>query len=101
MRFRSVFVAGHRGLGGSVFLRNFHEAPGCELWSKTSKELNLRDRQRVKQFLKAAKPEVVVIAAAKVGGIQANFQFPVEFLLENLEIQKTLMWASFLAGVEK
>src|ERR1700740_3208974 len=101
MRFRSVFVAGHRGLVGSAILRHLERMPGLELLTKASKELDLRDRQGVEQFLKAAKPEVVVIAAAKVGGIQANYQFPVEFLLENLEIQNTLIAASFLAGVEK
>jgi GDP-L-fucose synthase len=101
MRFRSVFVAGHRGLVGSAILRHLEQKPGLDLLTKTSKELDLRDRQGVEQFLKAAKPEVVVIAAAKVGGIQANFQFPVEFLLENLEIQNALIAASFLAGVKK
>jgi GDP-L-fucose synthase len=101
MRFRSVFVAGHRGLVGSAIVRHLQQKPGLELLTKTRKELDLRDRQGVEQFLKAAKPEVVVIAAAKVGGIQANYQFPVEFLLENLEIQDTLIAASFLAGVKK
>ncbi|MBV8484684.1 MAG: GDP-L-fucose synthase [Verrucomicrobia bacterium] len=101
MRFRSVFVAGHRGLVGSAIVRHLEQKPGLEVLTKTRKELDLRDRQGVEQFLKAAKPEVVVIAAAKVGGIQANYQFPVEFLLENLEIQNTLIAASFLAGVKK
>lgn len=80
---------------------HLQQKPGLELLTKTRKELDLRDRQGVEQFLKVAKPEVVVIAAAKVGGIQANYQFPVEFLLENLEIQNTLIAASFLAGVKK
>jgi GDP-L-fucose synthase len=101
MRFRSVFVAGHRGLVGSAIVRHFEQKPGLELLTKTRKELDLRDRQGVEQFLTAAKPEVVVIAAAKVGGIHANYQFPVQFLLENLEIQNTLIAASFLAGVKK
>jgi GDP-L-fucose synthase len=101
MRFRSVFVAGHRGLVGSAIVRHFEQKPGLELLTKTRKELDLRDRQGVEQFLKTAKPEVVVVAAAKVGGIHANYQFPVEFLLENLEIQNTLIAASFLAGVKK
>lgn len=82
-------------------MRHLDQKPGLELLTKTRKELDLRDRQGVEQFLKTAKPEVVVIAAAKVGGIQANYQFPVEFLLENLEIQNTLIVASFLAGVKK
>ena len=80
---------------------HLQQKPGLELLTKTRKELDLRDRQGLEQFLKVAKPEVVVIAAAKVGGIQANYQFPVEFLLENLEIQNTLIAASFLAGVKK
>lgn len=82
-------------------MRHLEQKPGLELLTKTRKELDLRDRQGVEQFLKAAKPEVVVMAAAKVGGIHANYQFPVEFLLENLEIQNTVIAASFLAGVKK
>ncbi|MBV8213544.1 MAG: GDP-L-fucose synthase [Verrucomicrobia bacterium] len=101
MRFRSVFVAGHRGLVGSAIVRHLEEKPGLELLTKTRKELDLRERHGVEQFLKAARPEVVVLAAAKVGGIQANYQFPVEFLSENLEIQSTVIAASFLAGVKK
>src|SRR5246127_1407173 len=101
MRFRSVFVAGHRGLLGSAIVRNLERKSGVELLTRTRKELDLRDHTAVEQFLKHTKPEVVVVAAAKVGGIQANYQFPVEFLLENLEIQNTLIAASFLAGVKK
>ena len=101
MRFRSVFVAGHRGLVGSAIVRNLEQKPGIELLTKPRKELDLRDRNAVHQFLKTAQPEVVVMAAAKVGGIQANYRFPVEFLLENLEIQNSLIAASFEAGVKK
>jgi GDP-L-fucose synthase len=101
MRFRSVFVAGHRGLVGSAILRHLQQKPEIELFTKTRQELDLRNQDAVERFLKSAQPEVVVIAAAKVGGIQANFQFPVEFLLENLEIQNSLIAASFLAGVKK
>jgi GDP-L-fucose synthase len=101
MRFRSVFVAGHRGLVGSAVVRHLQGKSGIELLTRTRKELDLRDRAAVEQFLKDAKPEVVVIAAAKVGGIQANYQYPVEFLLENLEIQNSLIAGSFLTGVKK
>lgn len=82
-------------------MRNLEQNAGVELLTKTRNELDLRDRHAVEQFLKAAKPEVVVMAAAKVGGIQANYQFPVEFLLENLEIQNSVISGSFLAGVKK
>jgi len=82
-------------------VRHLHGKSGIELLTRTRKELDLRDRAAVEQFLKDAKPEVVVIAAAKVGGIQANNQYPVEFLLENLEIQNSLIAGSFLAGVKK
>ncbi|MFY9985961.1 MAG: GDP-L-fucose synthase [Chthoniobacterales bacterium] len=101
MRFRSVFVAGHRGLVGSAIVRNLAQKPGIELFTRTRQELDLRERGAVEEFLKAAKPQVVVVAAAKVGGIQANYQSPVEFLLENLEIQNSVIAASFLAGVKK
>jgi GDP-L-fucose synthase len=101
MRFQSVFVAGHRGLVGSAIVRNLEQRPGAALLTRTRKELDLRDRLQVEEFLRAAKPEAVVIAAAKVGGINANNQNPTEFLLENLEIQNSLIAGSFLAGVKK
>lgn len=101
MRIRSVFVAGHRGLVGSAIVRNLEQKSGIELLTRNRKELDLRDRDAVQQFLEATQPEVVVMAAAKVGGIQANSQFPVEFLLENLEIQNSVIAASFQAGVKK
>ena len=82
-------------------MRYLEQKSEIELFTKTRKELDLRDRDSVERFLKAARPEVVVMAAAKVGGIQANYQFPVEFLLENLEIQNSVITASFLAGVKK
>ena len=101
MRFRSVFVAGHRGLVGSAVVRHLEQKSGVELLTRPRNELDLRDRTAVEHFLKESKPGAVVIAAAKVGGIQANNQYPVEFLLENLEIQNSLIAGSFLAGVQK
>ena len=86
---------------GSAVVRHLQEKSGIEILTRTRQELDLRDRAAVEQFLKDAKPEAVVIAAAKVGGIQANFQYPVEFLLENLEIQNSLIAGSYLAGVKK
>jgi len=86
---------------GSAILRNLERKSDVELFTRTRQELDLRDQAAVERFLRSAQPEVVVIAAAKVGGIHANYQFPVEFLLENLEIQNSLIAASFVAGVKK
>ncbi|MBV8815311.1 MAG: GDP-L-fucose synthase [Verrucomicrobia bacterium] len=101
MRFRSVLVAGHQGLVGSAVVRNLRRNGDVELITRSRKELDLRNRDAVDRLLRDTKPEAVIIAAAKVGGIQANSRYPVEFLLENLEIQNNLIAASFVAGVQK
>ena len=101
MRFRSVLVAGHQGLVGSAVVRNLRRNGDVELITRSRKELDLRNRDAVDRLLRDTKPEAVIIAAAKVGGIQANSRYPVEFLLENLDIQNNLIAASFVAGVQK
>ena len=101
MRFRSVYVAGHRGLVGSALVRNLQENGYRDILVRTHKELDLRNPEDVRKFFSEARPEAVVIAAAKVGGIQANSIFPVEFLLENLQIQNNLIATSFEFGVKK
>jgi GDP-L-fucose synthase len=101
MRFRSVLVAGHRGLVGSAVVRNLGRKSDVELITRSRKELDLRNHDTVDRFLRDTKPEAVIVAAAKVGGIQANSRYPVEFLLENLEIQNNLIAASFATGVQK
>jgi GDP-L-fucose synthase len=98
---QSVYVAGHRGLVGSSVVRNLTQHGYLKIITRTRQELDLRDRTAVYQFLKSARPELVVVAAAKVGGIQANNQYPVEFLLENLQIQNNLISGSFEHGVKK
>ena len=101
MRFRSVFVAGHRGLVGSAVVRDLERSGDVELLTRTRSELDLRDREAVNRFLRDTKPEAVLVAAAKVGGIKANNRYPVEFLLENVEIQNNLIAGSFAVGVKK
>jgi GDP-L-fucose synthase len=101
MRFRSVLVAGHQGLVGSAVVRNLRRDGDVKLITRTRKELDLRNHAVVDRFLRDIRPEAVIIAAAKVGGIQANSRYPVEFLLENLEIQNNLIAASFAVGVQK
>ena len=101
MRFQSVYVAGHRGLVGSALVRNLQENGYRNILLRTRKELDLRNSDKVREFFSESRPEAVIIAAAKVGGIQANSTFPVEFLLENLQIQNNLIATSFEFGVKK
>jgi GDP-L-fucose synthase len=101
MRFRSLYVAGHKGLVGSALLRHLQKHGYRNILVRTRQELDLRQSDAVRNFFSQAKPEVVVVAAAKVGGIKANNDYPVEFLLENLQIQNNLIAASFEFGVKK
>lgn len=96
----TVYVAGHRGLVGSGIARAL-DAQGRRWVGRTRAELDLTDRPAVFDFVAAEKPEAVIIAAAKVGGIAANDRYPVEFLAENLQIQTNLLDASHAAGVER
>lgn len=96
-----IYVAGHRGLVGSAIVRAI-EAEGKHTWvGRTRSELDLLDRKAVFEFLAKEQPDAVVIAAAKVGGIQANNSFPVEFLSVNLQIETNLMDGAHAAGIEK
>ena len=96
-----IYVAGHRGLVGSAIVRAV-EAEGKHSWiGRTRSELDLLDRKAVFEFLEAEKPDAVIIAAAKVGGIHANNTYPVQFLSENMQIETNLMDASHSAGIEK
>lgn len=96
-----IYVAGHRGLVGSAVVRQI-EAVGKHTWvGKTRQELDLLDRDAVVSFLSSEKPDAVIIAAAKVGGIQANSIFPVEFLSENLQIETNLMDAAHKADIDR
>lgn len=101
MQTESIFVAGHRGLVGSAVVRNLQAHGYRRIITRTRAELDLRDRAAVLQFFRQEKPNLMVLAAAKVGGIQANDQYPVDFLLHNLEIQNNLVSASHESGVRK
>ena len=96
-----IYVAGHRGLVGSAIVRQI-EADGKHTWvGRTRQELDLLDRGAVFEFLSAEKPDAIIIAAAKVGGIQANNTFPVEFLSENLQLETNLMDAAHKANIDR
>jgi GDP-L-fucose synthase len=92
---QTIYVAGHRGLAGSAIVRELEGQGYTRVIKRTRAELDLRDRAAVQRFFGEVKPEVVVVAAAKVGGIQANNDFPVEFLLENLAIQNNLIESAY------
>ena len=96
-----IYVAGHRGLVGSAIVRQI-EADGKNTWvGRTRQELDLLDRDAVFKFLLDENPDAVSIAAAKVGGIQANNNFPVEFLSENLQLETNLMDAAHKASIDR
>ena len=96
-----IYVAGHRGLVGSAIVRAI-DASNNHTWiGKTHSELDLLDRKAVFEYVALEKPDAIIIAAAKVGGIYANNTYPVQFLTENLQIETNLMDAAHAAGIEK
>jgi GDP-L-fucose synthase len=96
-----IFVAGRRGMVGSALVRRL-KAEGFANWLlRDRSELDLRDEFAVAKFFAGEKPAVVILAAAKVGGIKANSDFPVEFLLENLRIQNNVIRTAYENGVRK
>jgi GDP-L-fucose synthase len=95
------YVAGHRGLVGSAIVRRLVDAGFDNVITRTSAEIDLRDREPVFDFITAARPRYVVLAAAKVGGILANSTYPVDFLSDNLRIQVNVLDAAREAGVER
>jgi len=96
-----IFVAGHRGMVGSAIVRALKERGVSNIVTRTSKELDLRNRTEVDQFFEEEKPEVVYLAAAKVGGIHANSTYPADFLVDNILITTNVIDASCKHGVEK
>jgi GDP-L-fucose synthase len=96
-----VYVAGHRGLVGSALLRALNARGFADVVTRSRPELDLRQRDEVRDFFAVEKPEIVFLAAAKVGGIKANNDAPVEFLVENVEIQDNVICAAHEARVRK
>ena len=96
-----IYIAGHRGLVGSAIARNIEAGTNHTWVGKTRQELDLFDRKKVFEFIKHEQPDAVVIAAARVGGIQANNTYPVEFLTENLQIEMSILDACHAADIPK
>lgn len=97
---KRIFVAGHRGMVGSAVVRRL-EREDCNVLTAGRAALDLRDQAGVRAFLAREKPDAVILAAAKVGGILANDTYPADFLYDNLAIQSNVIEAAFRSGVEK
>jgi GDP-L-fucose synthase len=96
-----IYIAGHRGLVGSAIVKNLEVKGYTNLIYRTHKELDLLDSVAVAEFFKQEKPEYVILAAAKVGGIVANNTYRADFIYENLQIQNNIIHQSYLHKVEK
>jgi GDP-L-fucose synthase len=96
-----IYIAGHNGMVGSAIWRNLTEKGYTNLLGKSSKELDLRNQQAVIDFFEDQKPDIVIDAAARVGGILANNDFPYQFLMENMQIQNNIIDASLKTEVKK
>lgn len=97
---KSVFVAGHRGMVGAAIVRRL-SSEGCTVLTASRAELDLKDQAAVRTWFLAKQPQVVFLAAAKVGGILANDTYPADFLYDNLMIEANIIEAAFQTGVEK
>jgi GDP-L-fucose synthase len=96
-----IYVAGHRGLVGSAIVRNLRAMGFDKLVLRTHAEVDLTQESATRSFLETERPDVVFLAAAKVGGIVANNTYPAEFIRDNLAIQTNVIHASHLAGVKR
>jgi len=96
-----IYIAGHRGLVGSAIWRNLESKGYTNLIGRTLSELDLRNQQAVMEFFATEKPEYVILAAAKVGGIMANNTYRADFIYENLMIQSNVIHQAYVHGVKR
>ncbi|WP_405606355.1 GDP-L-fucose synthase family protein [Polaribacter sp. Asnod1-A03] len=96
-----IYIAGHRGMVGSAVWRALEKKGYTNLIGKTSKELDLKNQEAVAAFLEEEKPGAIIDAAARVGGILANNEYPYQFLMENMQIQNNLIDSALKTGIEK
>jgi len=98
---KKIYVAGHNGMVGSAICRKLQQRLNLKIITRTRKELDLVDQSAVYDFMKLEKPDEVILAAAKVGGIHANNTYPADFIYENLQIQNNIIRASHINDVQK
>src|SRR5688572_2518669 len=96
-----IYIAGHRGLVGSALARVLRARGYANIVGRTHAELELKDQAAIQAFFAAERPEVVCLAAAKVGGILANNTYPAEFIQDNLAIQTNVIHEAWRAGVKR
>ena len=96
-----LFIAGHNGMVGGALVRRFQHDPGVTLLLRTRQELELTNQAAVAKFFLLEKPDVAIIAAAKVGGIHANSTYPAEFLYDNLAVATNSIHGAYAAGVKR
>ena len=98
---KKIFVAGHRGMVGSAICRQLQKQADVKIITRTREELDLCDQPAVHEFMKSEKPDDVILAAAKVGGIHANNTYSAEFIYQNLQIQNNVIHAAHMNDVQK
>lgn len=101
LKHKKIFIAGHKGMVGSAIRRNLEQSGFTNLVLKDLAELDLRIQADVEEFFNSVKPEVVILAAAKVGGIQANNIYRAEFIYDNLIIESNVIHSAYQNGTEK
>ena len=95
------YIAGHRGMVGGAILRRLQDAGETDIVARTHAELDLTDQMAVRDFMQTEQPDVVILAAAKVGGIYANDTYPAQFIYENLMIECNVIHQAYATGVKK
>ena len=98
---KKIFVAGHKGMVGSAICRQLQKKSDVEIITRTRDEVDFCDQQAVHDFMKSEKPDEVILAAAKVGGIHANNTYPAEFIYQNLQIQNNIIHSAHMNDVQK
>ena len=101
LKYKKIFIAGHRGMVGSALLRYLKKQGAKKLILVTRKKLDLLNHDKVYKFIKYKKPDVIINCAGRVGGILANSLYPTQFLLDNVKIQNNLIEKSWQTGVKR